>query len=297
MVPQMTDALFEILAPAQWHVPAVFSSPHSGQFMPPELLAKSRLGERELRLSEDCFVDELFGGCVANGMPLLRALASRAYLDLNREPYELDPRMFVESLPGYMNPGTPRVAAGFGTVPRFVGDGLEIYRGRLPLADALARIELLYKPYHRALNGLLAEAERSTGFALLVDCHSMPSTATSHFTSPAHRADIVLGDRHGCACGHEITDAIEAFFERQGLHVVRNRPYAGGFITETHGAPQHHRHAIQIEVNRALYMDERLLVKAQGFAAVQAALTQFSQHLNEIIEEFMPPRRFDLAAE
>ena len=155
---QKADYLFEILAPAIWHAPLVFNSPHSGEILPQTLLEQSRLGEMDLRQSEDRAVDQLFIGCLEAGAPMLRALASRAYVDLNREPYEFDPRMFIEPLPGYMNPGSPRVAAGFGTVPRQVGEGVDIYRGRINLQNALQRIETYYKPYHRALGELLRAA-------------------------------------------------------------------------------------------------------------------------------------------
>ncbi len=293
----LVDPLFEILAPERWHLPVVFNSPHSGQFMPQGLLKHTRLSGTALRQSEDCYVDELFSGCVDHGAPMLRALASRAYLDLNREPYELDARMFAESLPGYMNPGSPRVAAGFGTIPRLVGDSSEIYRAHLPLGEAHERIDTFYKPYHRALSGLLNESQAATGFVLLLDCHSMPSSAAKQTAPHVKSADIVLGDRFGSACAGELSESVESFFVDQGLHVIRNKPYAGGFITESYGAPHQNRHAVQIEVNRALYMDERNFRRSPGFVGLQAMLSKISVYLNEIISEFHEPTPYVQAAE
>lgn len=291
----MVAPFFEILAPAQWSVPAVFNSPHSGTFIPPTLLQQSRLSAEELRQSEDCFVDELFSSCQAAGAPLLRALVSRAYIDLNREPYELDARMFFESLPGHINKASSRVASGLGTVPRIVAEGEEIYRGRISLNEALQRIETVYRPYHRALTALLNECYNATGFSLLIDCHSMPSTAVS--IRPGHSTDIVLGDRFGAACNTEIADALEEMLSRTGFSVIRNRPYAGGFITETHGTPRHNRHALQIEINRALYMDEQKLEKRPEFAEIQGKLSEIIKGLLAILPQDLEPTQQKLAAE
>ena len=276
-----SEPYFEVLAPARWHVPAVFNSPHSGSFMPQEFLTQTQLKRSELRLSEDYLIDELFGGCVDHGAPLLRALASRAWLDLNREPFELDARMFHESLPGYMNVESPRVAAGFGTIPRLVGDGLEIYRNRLPLAEAHHRVETFYKPYHRLLSALLNECHGNRGFVLLIDCHSMPEADS---TGRNNQPDVVLGDRFGAACAGDITAAVEDYFTSRGLKVARNKPYAGGFITETHGTPHHDRHALQIELNRGLYMDERLRCRNAGFASLKETLDELTELLSGVIE-------------
>jgi N-formylglutamate amidohydrolase len=269
---QMREQFFEILAPAQWVVPAVFNSPHSGSFIPEAFLQQSRLSADALRQSEDCFVDELFAGCQSLGVPLLRALVSRSFIDLNREPYELDARMFMEDLPGYMNPGSPRVASGLGTIPKLVAEGIEIYRGKIHLSDAVNRIDQIYRPYHRTLTALLNECYNATAFALLVDCHSMPSSAVKAEHQPA--IDIVLGDRFGAACNTEIASEVENLFVSEGFRVVRNRPYAGGFITETHGAPRHNRHALQIEVNRGLYMNEAKMEPRRDFADIRKSLTK-----------------------
>lgn len=294
---QNADYLFEILAPANWHAPVVFNSPHSGYVLPPALLEQSRLGPTDLRQSEDRAVDQLFLGCLEAGAPMLRALASRAYVDLNREPYELDPRMFIEALPGYMNPGSPRVAAGFGTVPRQVGDGLEVYRGRIHLPEALQRIETYYKPYHRTLADLLHTAQQAAGVSMLVDCHSMPNSAAKPQGARSKSADIVLGDKFGLACAPEISLWIENFFSARGLHTMRNKPYAGGFITETYGAPHHGRHVIQIEINRSLYMNEVTAALTQGFEVMRSMLDVFAIELVKFMKEFKSINNFKQAAE
>lgn len=292
------DDVFEIIAPAQWTAPLVFNSPHSGHVLPEEFLALARLDARSLRLSQDCFVDELFGGCIAAGAPMLRALLSRSYIDLNREPLELDPRMFLEDLPRHFNTTSPRVTCGLGTLPRIVAEGLEIYRGRIPLAEAMARIETSYRPYHRALVALLNEAHGATGQVLLVDCHSMPSSAVSEIQGQREsRIDIVLGDRFGTAADPEITSAAEECLRSAGLHVVRNRPYAGGFSTENHGRPQLGRHALQIEVNRCLYMDEGRQQKTAGFAELKRVLDDLCQKLATLVSQGTAASDLPMAAE
>jgi N-formylglutamate amidohydrolase len=261
---------FEVLEPATVTVPLVFNSPHSGAVYPPSFLAASRLDPLTLRKSEDCFVDELFGSATAFGAPLLRAHFPRAFLDVNREPYELDPRMFEGRLPSFINARSMRVAGGLGTIARIVGDQQEIYARKLPVADALERIEGLYKPYHRALRQVLQDQHRRFGLAVLIDCHSMPSTGAHR--EEGQRADIVLGDRFGTSAAPFFVDLVEEALRGRGYRVGRNRPYAGGFITEHYGNPANSIHAVQIEINRGLYMDERKLTKAPGFAPLKADL-------------------------
>jgi N-formylglutamate amidohydrolase len=294
----MSQHYFDILVPDQWVSPIVFNSPHSGSFTPPEFLQQSRLSQAALRQSEDCFVDVLFQSCLAQGAPLLRSLVSRAYIDLNREPYELDPRMFLEVLPGYMNAGSPRVASGLGTIPKLVAEGEDIYRGKLKLGDALQRINTIYRPYHRTLSALLDEVYNATQFCLLMDCHSMPSSAVRNLKSSHEpQIDIVLGDRFGAACNRELSSEIEKLFTQEGFHVVRNRPYAGGFITETHGSPHHNRHALQIEINRALYMDETRIQKNQSFEQVEAAIARVLKALAMFLPAIEQKSTGRLAAE
>ncbi len=254
---------FEILAPAEALSPIVVNVPHAGRVYPDAFVAAARLDRFALRRSEDCFVDLLFADAVKLGSPLLVAHFPRAYLDVNREPYELDPRMFDGRLPAFANTRSMRVAGGLGSVPRVVGDGQEIYRSRLPVAEALERIEAIYRPYHRALRGLLQRSHLRFGQAVLLDCHSMPSASLG--PDVAARPDIVLGDRFGTSCGARLIDGVQAAFEALGYRVARNRPYAGGFITEHYGQPAAGMQALQIEVNRGLYMHEAGLEPHGGF--------------------------------
>ena len=254
----------------------VLSSPHSGSIYPSRFLASARLDGATLRRSEDAFVDELFADGVAHGAPLLRARFPRAFLDVNREPYELDPRMFEGRLPAYANTRSPRVAGGLGTIARVVGEAQEIYARRLDVDEAIARIDRLYKPYHAQLKQLIERARHDYGRALLIDCHSMPSTALSCLSPGVRddgiRPDVVLGDRYGTSCDRQLVDLAEACLRHFGYEVHRNRPYAGGFITEHYGHPATHRHALQIEVNRSIYMDERSLMRTSGFATLRVHL-------------------------
>jgi N-formylglutamate amidohydrolase len=277
------DRPFEVLAGGRQAVPFVFSSPHSGRQYPKAFLNESRLDERSLRRSEDCYVDLLFDQVLDLGAPLLLAHAPRAYVDVNREPYELDPRMFDGRLPAYANTRSMRVAGGLGTIPRIVGEGQDIYRGRIAVEDALARIETIHRPYHRALKHLLLRTIEGFGQAMLLDCHSMPS-ASLGLPEPG-RADIVLGDRYGTSCAPRMMDVFQQAFEESGFVVVRNRPYAGGYITEHYGHPRSGIHALQIEINRALYLDEVMVELLPGFetvrdrlmAAVSVACARLSQ--------------------
>jgi N-formylglutamate amidohydrolase len=287
---------FEILAPAEWTAPAVFNSPHSGRDFPEEFLRQSRLPLMTLRKSEDCYIDELFMSCVDHGAPMLRALVPRSYIDLNREPYELDPRMFSSDLPGYANIGSPRVAGGLGTIPRIVSEGEDIYRGRLDFAEARKRIDRIYLPYHRTLSALTNAVLTKAGEVLLVDCHSMPASATAHVAGAgAGMVDVVLGDRFGASCAEDISAFVEERLQRHGLRVLRNKPYAGGFITQNHGAPHRGQHALQIEINRSLYMNEASLEKTRDFQHVRAVIEDMVAVLLPHVEERFRPSQ--LAAE
>jgi len=283
------DPPYEVLEPAILRAPVIFDSPHSGRVYPRAFLAAARLDLSTLRRSEDSFVDELVAGVVGRGHPLMRAHFPRCYVDVNREPYELDPRMFEGRLPSFANTRSMRVAGGLGTVARVVGDAQEIYDQRIPVDDALRRIESLYKPYHRALRRLLTRVHRDFGAAILVDCHSMPSSAGAK--DERQRADVVVGDRYGTSCVAAVSEIVEATLQHLGYAVSRNKPYAGGFITEHYGNPAAGLHAIQIEVNRALYMDERRYERTSGFAQLAADLEVVADRLAALpLEELRPYR-------
>jgi len=283
------DKPFEVLEPTRLRSAVVFNSPHSGNVYPRAFLDRAQLDLATLRRSEDTFVDELFGGVVPTGFPLMRAHFPRCYVDVNREPYELDPRMFEGRLPSFANTRSMRVAGGLGTVARVVGDAQEIYDQRIPVDDALRRIEGLYKPYHRALRRLITRVHREFKAAVLVDCHSMPSAAGAKDERP--RADFVIGDRYGTSCVAAVADATEAALIGLGYSVSRNKPYAGGFITEHYGDPPAGLHAVQLEINRALYMDERRYERAPSFERVALDMVTLAERLADVpVEELRPYR-------
>lgn len=270
---------FSVVRPDELDVPFIFNSPHSGRIYPRSFLDASRLDARALRKSEDCYVEELFADAPRHGAPLMHAHFPRAYLDLNREPYELDPALITDNLPRFANTQSIRVVGGLGTIARVVTESEEIYREPLSLDDALLRINRLYKPYHDALAGLTMECRRKFGMVVLVDCHSMPSNPISDGAGP--RPDFVLGDRFSTSCDTALTRAVARMLRSMGYMVALNKPYAGGFITEHYGRPSEGFHALQIEVNRALYMDEDSFEKGEGFAAVRQNMSNLMEMLSE----------------
>jgi N-formylglutamate amidohydrolase len=280
---------FAIQKPGSGATPFVFNSPHSGRTYPAAFLKASRLSAPALRKSEDAYVDLLLAGVVEIGATLMHAHFPRAYLDLNREPYELDPALFSGTLPDYANTHSLRVVGGLGTIARVVNEQEEIYRSQLPVSAALERINRLYKPYHAALSGLLAEARQGFGYAVLIDFHSMPSYQGD--PSNIQKADFVLGDRFGTSCPREMVRTIERFLSGLGYRVTLNKPYAGGYITEHYGNPADGVHALQIEVNRALYMDEDTLALRRDFRNLRANLTRLADCVVQTLPGYLAPRR------
>jgi N-formylglutamate amidohydrolase len=271
----------------------VVNSPHSGRVYPASFMALSRLTNAAIRRSEDCFVDELFSGCVALGAPMLSAKFPRAYIDVNREPFELDPKMFIEILPSYVNSQSLRVGGGLGTIPRIVGDGIEIYRGRMPFSEALGRIETIYRPYHAELKRLLMRARQRHGEAFLIDCHSMPGSI--RVGERGTRPDFIVGDRFGTSASRQISEMALHSLRALGFTAAYNKPYAGGFITEHYGRPVSGLHALQIEVSRSLYMDEQSFTKSAGFDGLRRVITVFLDNFMSMagVDRNYPP----LAAE
>src|SRR5271163_1271870 len=274
----------DLCEPAARRLPLVLASPHSGSEYPADFLTASRLDPLALRQSEDSFVDELFAAAPQLGAPLLSARFPRAYLDVNREAYELDPTMFCDALPSFVNTGSPRVRIGLGTIARIVANGEEIYAAKLRFADAERRIECLYHPYHQVLRRLVKETEGVFGGYLLVDCHSMPSSAGCGQDGP----DIVLGDCYGAACAPRILEAARRFLADRGFRVSINAPYAGGFTTGFYGRPCAHRNALQIEINRALYMDERSYCRKPAFAQLVKDLADLIERLGQATQDCLP---------
>jgi N-formylglutamate amidohydrolase len=272
------------------------ASPHSGATYPTAFLAQAAIPLSALRRAEDAFVDQLFGAAPALGMPLLAARFPRSYVDANREPYELDPGMFEGPLPRPLNHRTTRVAAGLGMIPRVAASGEAIYRGRMPAAEIEQRLESCWRPYHSTLTRLYEETCRLFGTVLLIDAHSMPSSASGMAVRERQsRVDIVLGDNHGEACAVHLVAFAERFFTEQGLKVQRNQPYAGGFTTQRYGRPAVNRHTLQIEINRALYMDEVRLERLPTLPAMEQVVSAFLEGIAEETRENLMVR--PLAAE
>lgn len=274
---------WDVRAPDEQTAPVVFASPHSGRTYPPSFLAASRLDAVAIRRSEDAFVDELFAAAPDQGAPLLRAHFPRAYVDPNREPWELDPAMFSDRLPGFCHTTSPRIAAGLGTIPKVVTSGEEIFTEKLPFSYAQTLIETFYDSYHEALEDLIEDTKARFGVCLLIDCHSMPSIGGPMDTDPGHqRVDMVLGDRFGTACSGVVTRRAQDVLEDMGYRVVRNDPYAGGFTTRHYGKPADGVHGLQIEINRSLYMDETAVERAPG---LQTLADRLKPLIAALIEE------------
>ena len=269
-----------IRMPARHSMPVVFSSPHSGRSYPGDFMATARLDKATLRRSEDSYVDEIFAAAPRLGAPLIAATFPRAYCDVNREAWELDPTMFEDALPSWVNTTSARVGAGLGTIARVVANGETIYGIRLRFADAQARVQACWQPYHDALAGLIDATIARFGVCLLVDCHSMPSSATVRNRPPP---DIVLGDVHGSACAPAVIRAVDQFYARSGYATRRNDPYAGGYVTRHYGRPHCNVHAIQIEIARSLYMNEVTLEPSAGLHRLSADASALMETLPFVV--------------
>ena len=261
---------FRILRPAHRTVPVVVASPHSGRAYPTELLAVSRLDAHTLRRSEDCFVDDLLAGATDCGLPLIAAEFPRAWCDVNREPWELDPSMFSDRLPSWCITRSPRIEAGFGTIARLVSSGQPIYGNKLRFADAEERIRSCWLPYHAALSGLIDDTCATFGGCVLLDVHSMPTDTPC---APGNNPQFVLGDVHGTSCDRALRAAVARELEGSGYRIRHNDPYAGGYVTRHYGRPRLGVHALQIEIDRSLYMDQRSYRKSAGFPVIRDLMT------------------------
>ncbi|MDE2319261.1 MAG: N-formylglutamate amidohydrolase [Rhodospirillales bacterium] len=272
----------------------VITSPHSGRRYSQEFLAASRLNAETIRGSEDGFVDELLAMAPTLGLPLLSAEFPRAWCDVNREPWELDPAMFANPLPDYVNITSPRVAVGLGTIARIVGTGEPIYARKLLFEEAKARIETCWRPFHEALAGLIEESLKAFGYCFVLDCHSMPTPVNRR----GGRPDIILGDGHGTSCYPAWTEHMEMVFKAQGLSVLRNDPYAGGFITRHYGCPNKDVQVMQIEISRGLYMNEQQFTRKSSFEMMSHKMTNFMRQMIMAIQSWgaIGPR-FNEAAE
>ncbi len=265
-------AAYRLAMPNDITTPVVVASPHSGRYYPSAFLDVSVLDEQSIRSSEDAFVDMLIADAPKFGAPLLVAEYPRAYVDLNRNIDEVDPQV-VQGVGAVAK--TPRIHSGLGVIPRVVAHGRAIYRGKLTQAEARSRIDRIWKPYHAQLDRLMTHAHERFGHAILVDFHSMPHDALNGVAHPGGpRPDVVLGDRFGASAARDFVDALEAAFFSAGLCVCRNAPFAGAFVIQHYGCPKQGRHAVQVEINRALYMDERLIRPNENFGFVKNTLNK-----------------------
>lgn len=266
----MTANAFILRQPDMRTTSVVFASPHSGRQYSASFLRRTVLDEHEVRSSEDAFVDDLFAAAVDNGAPILLAQAPRAYLDLNRAAEELDPAL----IDGVRRVGhNPRISSGLGVIPRVVSNGRSIYRGKLTMAEAQVRIEQIWQPYHDTLQTLMSDAQAQFGEAILLDCHSMPREALDNIgPKGAARPDVVLGDRFGASAAPAVIEQVEAAFVAAGFRVARNVPFAGAYICQHYGRPSHRHHAVQIEIDRSLYMEERTIRPSEHYAAFKVVM-------------------------
>ncbi len=282
----MTIAPYHLSRPAQLRSCVVFSSPHSGDKYPESFVRDSVLDRQKIRSSEDAFVDQLFSSAPETGAPLLRANLPRAFVDLNRGPDELDPALITGAR---WHGHNPRVTSGLGVIPRVVANGRAIYRGKMSAEQARQRIDQFWHPYHRMLQSLLDEALTQFGRAILVDCHSMPHEAMDGTArGKRQRAEVVLGDRFGAAAGGDVVDMIESAFAEAGLRVTRNTPFAGAHITQAYGRPSRNQHAVQIEIDRALYMDEQTVRPNENFDAFRKLMHRVAGEISLIGQNQMP---------
>lgn len=285
---QTQTEAYVLTRPARQMSGLIFASPHSGRDYSPDFLRQVALDRSTIRSSEDAFVDRLFDSAPGLGAPILVARAPRAFVDLNRSADELDPGV-IEGI--FRAPHNPRISSGLGVIPRVVAGGRAIYRGKLSLAEAEARLRRFWHPYHQALAALVEETRAQFGEAVLIDCHSMPHEAIEAHTRPGQpRPEVVLGDRYGATAGREVMDRIEAAFAGAGLRVGRNTPFAGAYVAQAYGRPSRGVHVVQVEIDRALYMDEVRVEPLPGFEG-------FRELISGVVAELVQPPGVALAAE
>lgn len=277
----------EVRHPEKLLSPVIFASPHSGRVYPDEFLSNARLDRHALRQSEDAYVDLLFNEAPRFGSPFLQALFPRAYVDVNRSRLELDARMFADAIPKTADTRSNRVIAGLGVIPRIVADGQDIYNRKLYYIDAKRRLAACYDPYHAALGGLVEKAKETFGCAIVIDCHSMPSLGGGPFRPNEDPIDFVLGDRFGVSCAPSLSHRVEQSLIGLGYRVARNAPYAGGHVASRYGQPKSGVHVLQIEINRALYLDERRIMR-------NAQFDEFKHHISALMETIIELRAEDV---
>lgn len=282
----MTHPAYLVHEPQNRHSCTVFASPHSGRTYSDAFLKSTALDAHTVRSSEDAFVDLLFSDATQFGAPFLLAGAPRAFVDLNRAADEFDPAVIDGLRPQGHN---PRVASGLGVIPRVVANGRAIYRGKISIGEAKRRIETYWKPYHLRLQQLLDDAKRLHGQAVLIDCHSMPHEAMDGIVRGGVRSpDVVLGDRFGAAASPSVMEQVEEAFRSAGFSTTRNAPFAGAYIAQAYGRPTRRQHAIQVEIDRSLYMHEATIQPNARFEEVRSRLSQVIARISVIGQDRLP---------
>jgi N-formylglutamate deformylase len=276
------DAL-QIQRPSGGSVPLLFDTPHSGRDYPVDFGASAPLAG--LRRGEDAYVDELLEGSTDFGVTVLRALYPRCYLDLNRAPDDIDQGMLQGEWPGPLAP-TEKSERGLGLIRRLVVPEIPIYGRLLSVAEVQARIARVYNPYHKALGQLRAELVEEHGKLWHINWHSMKSVGNAMTPDGpgTKRPDFVVGDLRGKSAHRSFTDTVVGLLEEQGYRVTVNDPYAGGLILKEMGDPGAEIHSIQIEMNRALYLDELAVEKTDGFSGLKKNLMRFIRELAEAVD-------------
>ncbi|MCA2014132.1 N-formylglutamate amidohydrolase [Cereibacter sphaeroides] len=289
----------EIAEPAEITSPVVFASPHSGRVYPADLMARAQVNQRVLRSSEDAYIDLLLSDATRHGAPVVTTQVPRAYVDFNRAADEFDPALIEDAPRASLN---PRIASGLGVLARVVSNGRAIYRGKLPMAEAERRIARYWTPYHAALSDLLLRQKARFGRVLLCDMHSMPHEALNGYVARGGaRPDVVLGDRWGASAAPGVVEAVERVLRDAGFTVARNAPFAGAYIVQRYGQPSQGMHAIQIEIDRALYLDEQRVEPLPAFEDFRQVMARVVARLAALdLAACVGPRRTgisDLAAE
>ena len=270
---------------------AIFNSPHSGCIYTKGFLDSTNVEIYDLRTSEDSFVGELFYSTKFFNCLLMEAKFPRTFIDLNRSHLELDPRLISGD---FRFDKTARNMAGMGVIPRISGNGKEIYSKPIFAKDAIKRLESFYFPYHSHLYNLLLESKKRLGYAVLFDCHSMPSKLNLEFSNSKYNndPDIILGDLNGTSCSSFLINEVKAIFEKHNFFVTKNHPFSGGYITKHYGNPSDAIHVIQIEINKKLYMNENSIKKNENFENLRTKLTSVIEELSNLY-----PIRKKIAAE
>ena len=284
---------FYINSPEDLQSPILISSPHSGNFYPENFIDMTELSIMDLRSSEDSYIDQIFESSVDIGSHLIKAIYPRTYVDVNREPFELDPLMFKTKLPAYINTKSDRVLSGLGTIAKYAGNQKMIYKESLDFDEIINRINRIYHPYHYNLRKLIKEIINKYGFCILLDCHSMPSVGLP-LNYKNQKIDITLGNMNGLSCSDLLLNKINNILNNKGFNVSFNNPYAGGFITQNYGRPLNGVHAIQIEINREIYLDETNIQKKSNFHKIKKLFSAVLFELNDFVYtkkyDFLPHR-------